>query len=56
MNKLIFILIALFLINNCSFNENSKIWKDKENKLEDDKKIKKILKKIKKLFQNLIKV
>ena len=34
MNKLIFTLIILFLLNNCSFNENSKIWKDKENKLE----------------------
>ena len=39
MNKLIFTFIALFLLNNCSFNENSRIWKDKENKLETDKKI-----------------
>ena len=38
MNKLIFTFIALFFINNCSFNENSRIWKDKENKLETDKK------------------
>ena len=29
-------------LNNCSFNENSKIWKDKENKLETDKKITKV--------------
>ena len=42
MNKLIFILIVLVLLNNCSFNENSRIWKDKENKLEKDKKIIKV--------------
>ena len=42
MNKLIFTLIALFFLNNCSFNENSRIWKDKENKLETDKKITKV--------------
>ena len=39
MNKFIFIFIAFFFVNNCSFNENSKIWKIKENKLENDKKI-----------------
>lgn len=38
MNKLIFTVIVLFVLNNCSFNENSRIWKDKENKLETDKK------------------
>ncbi len=42
MNKLIFTLIALFFFNNCSFNENSRIWKDKENKLEQNKKIAKV--------------
>ena len=42
MNKLIFTFIALFFLNNCSFNENSRIWKDKENKLEPDKKIIKV--------------
>ena len=39
MNKLIFTLIILFFFSNCSFNENSRIWKDKKNKLEADKKI-----------------
>ena len=29
-------------LNNCSFNENSRIWKDTENKLETDKKITKV--------------
>ena len=42
MNKLIFTFIVLFFLNNCSFNENSRIWKDKENKLEIDKKITKV--------------
>jgi len=37
-NKLIFTFIAFFFLNNCSFNENSRIWKDKENILETDKK------------------
>ena len=43
MNKLIFICIILFLLNNCSFNENSKIWKNKENKLNTNKNITKVL-------------
>ena len=42
MNKLIFTFIVLFFLNHCSFNENSRIWKDKENKLETDKKITKV--------------
>ena len=42
MNKLIFTLIIFFFLNNCSLNENSSIWKDKENKLETDKKITKV--------------
>ena len=49
MNKLIFILIVLVLLNNCSFNENSRIWKNKENKLENNKKITKIFKKEEKI-------
>ena len=39
MNKFIFTFIAFFFVNNCSLNENSKIWKSKENKFETDKKI-----------------
>jgi len=41
-NKLIFTLIVLFFLNNCSFNENSRIWKDKEKEIETDKKIIKV--------------
>ena len=37
MNKLIFTFIALFFLNNCSFNENSRIWKDKEKDLSENK-------------------
>ena len=38
MNKLIFTFNALFFLNNCSFNENSRIWKNKENKIVSNKK------------------
>ena len=41
MNKLIVFLLSLFLLNNCSLNENSKIWKEKERNLEN-KNIKKV--------------
>ena len=40
MIKLIFTFIALFFLNNCSLNENSRIWKDNGKKLETNKKIK----------------
>jgi hypothetical protein len=33
-NRLIILLLSLFLLNNCSLNENSKIWKEKEKNLE----------------------
>ena len=41
MNRLI-ILLLLFLLNNCSLNENSQIWQDKKKNLENKKNIKKI--------------
>jgi outer membrane protein assembly factor BamB len=34
-NRLIILLLSLFLLNNCSLNENSKIWKEKEKDLEN---------------------
>jgi hypothetical protein len=34
-NRLIILLLSLFLLNNCSLNENSKIWKEKEKNLEN---------------------
>ena len=42
MNKLISILIALIFLNNCSFNENSKIWKNKEKNFSQKENNKKI--------------
>ena len=42
MNRLVILLIALFFINNCSFNENSKIWKNKEKELSTKSKLKKV--------------
>jgi len=41
-NRIIILIIALIFLNQCSFNENSRIWKDKENKLEAQKNIKKV--------------
>ena len=43
MNKLIFIFIVFFFLNNCSFNENSKIWNDKQKNLSKNNNIKKVL-------------
>ena len=42
MNKLIIILIAFIFLNNCSFNEDSKIWKNKDQDLSQNQNIKKI--------------
>ena len=42
MNRIIILIIALIFLNQCSLNENSRIWKDKENKLESKKNIKKV--------------
>ena len=49
MNKLIILLIAFFFINNCSFNENSKLWQDKEKELASKPNIKKVFSKEKKI-------
>ena len=42
MIKLVFLLIIFIFVNNCSFNENSQIWNDKENKVEKKTNIKKV--------------
>ena len=42
MNRLIILLIALFFINNCSLNENSRIWKDKKKEISTHSKLKKV--------------
>jgi len=41
-NRLAVLILSFFLINNCSFNENSGIWKDKQKALEDQKNIEKV--------------
>jgi len=41
-NRLLILIISLFFLNNCSLNENSRIWKDKEDKITNPKNIKKI--------------
>jgi outer membrane protein assembly factor BamB len=38
-NRLLLIFIAIFLLNNCSFNENSRLWKDKEQPLENQENV-----------------
>ena len=44
--KLIYILILLLLLNNCSLNQDSKYWtEDVEKRKETKKKLSKILKK-----------
>ena len=40
MTRVIILILSLFLLNHCSFNENSRIWKDKEKNLESKKNIK----------------
>ena len=42
MNRLILLFCTIFLLNNCSFNENSRIWKDKEPALENKENVTKI--------------
>jgi len=49
-NRLILTIISIFFLNNCSLNENSRIWKDKERKLENEKNIKKAFSNEKKII------
>ncbi len=42
MNRSVILLIALFFINNCSLNENARIWKDKDQKQSTESKLKKV--------------
>ena len=48
MSRLIFILIIFFGLNNCSLNDNSRIWNDNEKKINSEKIIIKIDEKDKK--------
>ena len=42
MNKLSLLILILLFTNNCSFNENQRIWKNGNTKLEDKKNIKEL--------------
>ena len=42
MNRLTLLFSILLFVNNCSFNENQKLWKDKDTKLENQKNTKKL--------------
>ena len=42
MNRLIVLLIVFFFVNNCSFNENSRIWKDKKKEQLTKSNVKKV--------------
>ena len=50
MSKLIFIFISLILLNHCSFNENSNLWKDKKNIKDSNKNIIKVFSKDEKII------
>jgi len=41
-NRLLILIISLFFLNNCSLNENSRIWNDKEKNPVNPKNIKKV--------------
>ena len=45
MNKIIIFILVPFLLFNCSFNKDSKLWNDKDKNIKEnkDKNIKKIL-------------
>ena len=42
MNRLLALFITFFLLNNCSLNENSRIWKDKEKDFSEQENVKQI--------------
>jgi outer membrane protein assembly factor BamB len=48
-NKLIIIVISLVFLNHCSLNENSRIWKEKDQKIDNPKNVKKIFSEEKKI-------
>jgi hypothetical protein len=51
-NRLIILFLSLLLVNNCSLNENSKIWKEKEKNFENKNIEKSIFRKKNKLQVN----
>jgi len=52
-NKYIFTIIAILLLNNCSLNKNSSLWDNKQIELEEKKNYKKVLVEDKKIISEL---
>ena len=50
MIRLILLVSTLLFLSNCSISENSRIWNDKEEKIENQKKIKKLFAEEKKII------
>ena len=50
MIRLTFLILTLFFLSNCSISETSRIWNDKEEKVENQKNIKKLFAKEKKII------
>ena len=53
MIKVILLTFTLLFLSNCSINENSRIWTDKEEKLENQKNTKKLFAKEEKIITEL---
>ena len=53
MNKLIILIFALFFLNNCSLNENSRLWKDKKEEFKTQKNEQKVFLETKKIRTEL---
>ena len=53
MIRLTFLIFILFFLSNCSLSEKSRIWNDKEEKIENQKNIKKLFDKEKKIITEL---
>jgi len=51
--KLTFLIFILFFLSNCSFSEKSSIWSEKEEKVENQKNIKKLFSNEKKIITEL---
>ena len=49
MNRLIILILSLFFLNQCSFNEGSRLWNDKEKEIENQTNIEKIFTEEKKI-------
>ena len=53
MTRLFLLIFTLFLVSNCSVKENLGIWNKKEENLENQKKVKKLLKEKKRILTKI---